>query len=48
MESFEEKKQGEAIVIADKEDIRKFQVGVWGQTANPIQLISVTPIFLLH
>ncbi|MBN9653499.1 hypothetical protein J0K78_04395 [Halobacillus sp. GSS1] len=30
MESFEEKKQSEAIVIVDKEDIRKFQAGIWG------------------
>ncbi|WP_406944316.1 hypothetical protein ACJA3J_13315 [Halobacillus sp. SY10] len=30
MESFEEKKQGKAYVITDKEDIRKFQSGIWG------------------
>ncbi|GEN52251.1 hypothetical protein [Halobacillus faecis] len=30
MESFEEEKQGEAFVISDKVDIRKFQAGIWG------------------
>ncbi|WP_394217716.1 hypothetical protein [Halobacillus trueperi] len=30
MESFDEKIQWEAIVITDKENIRKFQAGIWG------------------
>lgn len=30
MESFEQVKQGESFAITDKEDIRKFQAGIWG------------------
>ncbi|MYL48125.1 hypothetical protein GLV98_01450 [Halobacillus litoralis] len=30
MESFDENIQAESIVIKDKEDIRKFQAGIWG------------------